>query len=142
MITYPVQFEAQAETNPGMAFAWNSLASTHQTVCSIPKEFDGPGGELSPEDFFLLSIQNCFIGTFKVFAEFSRLTFENLEVKSKLVVNKDVSGKPWMESIHMHISLSGVKDEKKLQLLINKTFENGFILRSVKTQITHELTLS
>ena len=139
MITYPVNFEASAQSQMGMKNPWIASASTLEVNCAVPREFDGPGGEFSPEDFFLLAVQNCFIGTFKVFAEFSRLHFESLNLNSKLVVNKDESGKPWMDSIHIKINISGLSDEKKLHLLINKTFENGFILRSIKTKITYDL---
>ena len=31
--------------------------------------FEGPGKEASPEDLYLLSLLNCLIATFKVFAE-------------------------------------------------------------------------
>lgn len=141
MINYPVAFEANATTNPGINVTWNSLASDQETVCSIPKEFEGPGGAFSPEDYFLLALQNCFIATFKVFAEHSRLEFDELKVNSKLMVSKDNLGKPWMESAHLTVNISGIKDEKKCNLLIKKTFDSGFILRSVKTNISYDVVI-
>ncbi len=142
MIHYPIEFEANASASAGIGQSWSSLASDRESICAVPKEFEGPGNGYSPEDFFVLSIQNCFVATFKVFAEYSRLKYDELLVESQLIVDKDETGKPWMKSIHLSISINGVEDEKKLSLIVKKTFDNGFILRSVKTDITHELEIN
>jgi organic hydroperoxide reductase OsmC/OhrA len=142
MINYPIIFEAQAEASAGIKALWTVEASGYSTSCSIPGAFDGPGGALSPEDFFLMGLQNCFIATFKVFAEYSRLKYDALQVQAGLKVNKDVGGKPWMESVELDIVIVGVEDHKRAQLLINKTLENGFILRSVKTEITAKVKIN
>lgn len=141
MIKYPINFESSAKTNSGIQTEWKSIASKNEISCSIPKEFEGPGGAFSPEDLYMLAIQNCFIGTFKVFAEHSKLVYSSLEVKSVLIVDKDENSRPWMEAIHLEIDVTGVVDEKKLKLLINKTLDNGFIIRSVKTKITNKLNI-
>ncbi len=139
MINYPIQFQASAETTSGIQSQWKIEASNFKTTCSIPESFEGPGGTFSPEDFFLLSLQNCFIATFKVFAEYSRFSYESLSVQALLTVDKDTAEKPCMKSVHLKIHLLGVTDLKKAQLLANKTLESGFILRSVKTELTSEI---
>jgi organic hydroperoxide reductase OsmC/OhrA len=141
MITYPIDFEARASAAAGIAANWNAVASGHSSPCAVPPEFDGPGGAFSPEDYFLLAIQNCFIASFKVFAEYSRLSYSELTVAARLTVDKDASGKPWMDAAHLVVELRGALDAKKAELLVKKTIENGFILRSVKTKITFELSL-
>ncbi len=141
MITYPIHFETTGNTKAGIQTKWNSCASNIDISCSVPKEFEGPGEAFSPEDLYLLAIQNCFIGTFKVFAEHSKLNYTNLQVISKLKVDKDEQSKPWMDTIHLQITVSGVSDERRLNLIVNKTLETGFILRSVKTKITSELVI-
>ena len=135
MITYPVIFEGSAESVSGMNLPWQTVTSSMPSPCSIPKSFEGPGGTHSPEDFFLLALQNCFIATFKVFAEYSRLSYVSLKVDAKLTVDKDESGKPWLPKINLHIRIHGTDNVKKAQLLVSKTLENGFILRSVKTEV-------
>lgn len=142
MIQYPITFKGGAEAGPGMADNWNVYASRFESTCCVPQEFEGEGGTFSPEDYFLLSLQNCFIATFKVFAQYSRLTFKNLEVAAELIVDKGENHKVVMKSLHLKINLSGVSDEKKTQMLVKKTLENGFILQSVKTEITHDLIIS
>ena len=141
MINYPVTFEASAVASAGMDSAWKVSAASYESTCSVPTAFEGPGGTFSPEDYFLLSLQNCFVASFKVFAQYSRLNFTTLKVDAQLSVNKDQDGKPWMESVQLKIHLSGADNEKKAQLLIAKTLENGFILRSVKTTIIPEIIL-
>jgi organic hydroperoxide reductase OsmC/OhrA len=142
MTSYPLAFESSALANHEISHSWESFVSSSSISCSIPKEFDGPGSAFSPEDFFLFSIQNCFIGTFKILGKYSKLEFKTVKVKSKLIVNKDMSGRPWMESVDLSIEVSGVKDEQKMHSIIKKTIETGFVLRSVKTSITYNLKMS
>jgi len=143
MISYPVEFEASSESEFGIKSKWKVTASGIDIQCSIPKEFEGDGDALSPEDFFMMSLQNCFVATFKVFAEYSKLKFHRLLVDAKLKVDKDSENKPWMEEVKLKIQLLGVKQEdyKKAQLLIQKTLDNGFILRSVKSKIQSEIMI-
>ena len=136
MINYPVHFQAVSHCEPGINSSWRVQSSGYDTQCSVPKEFEGCGECFSPEDFFLMSVQNCFVATFKVFAQYSRLNFESLNVSAKLKVDKDSEGKPWMEEVHLEINLQGIQenDLRKAQTLIQKTLDNGFILRSVKSR--------
>ncbi len=142
MITYPIIFEGSAEASQGMKTNWEVEASGFKEMCAVPVEFEGQGGSFSPEDFFLLALENCFVATFKVFSEYSKLTFEKLKINSKLVVDKDPAGSPMMSKIDFDITLTGVSDEKRALLLVKKTLENGFILRSVKTEITHTININ
>lgn len=135
MTNYPVSFFGLSSSSPGVAESWPTQASDFKLECSVPKEFDGAGLSLSPEDFYLLSLQNCFLATFKVYAHYSKLNFENIEVKSELVVDMNEAKKPCMRKILMHITLHKASDSKKAELLVKKALENGFILQSVKTEI-------
>lgn len=142
MINYPISFFAESDAPQGMKTSWDVKSSDYEAVCSVPKEFEGDGGSFSPEDFFLLSLQNCFVATFKVYAEYSKLSFENLKVHGELIVDKDENQKPMMKTLHLKIELHNVSDVKKATLLTKKTIENGFILQSVKTEIKHELIIT
>jgi organic hydroperoxide reductase OsmC/OhrA len=135
MIAYPVSFYGQSNAQSGMQNKWTVMSSDFSSTCAIPKEFEGCGETFSPEDFFLLSLQNCFIATFKVYAEYSKLSFSNLQVSSELIVDKNEIQKPIMKSLKLNIQLTNTSDIKKADLLIKKTLENGFILQSVKTEI-------
>jgi organic hydroperoxide reductase OsmC/OhrA len=139
MTNYPVSFFGSSSAAPGIAESWSIEASKFELKCAIPKEFDGGGLELSPEDLYLLALQNCFLATFKVYSHYSKLSFEKVEVKCELVVDLDESKKPWMKKILMHIDLTAASDMKKAQILMQKALDNGFILQSVKTQIIPEI---
>lgn len=142
MLSYPITFNGSASATSGMKTSWEVEASGFSEQCCVPAEFEGQGGTFSPEDFFLLALENCFVATFKVYAEYSKLNYQALNLKSQLIVDKDESGKPMMSAVHFDIELTGVSDEKRATLLVNKTLDSGFILRSVKTKITHHFRFS
>ena len=101
----------------------------------------GPGGALSPEDLFNQALANCFVATFKVYAENSKLTFSNLNVKSKLVVDLDERRKPVMKEFFLDVEISGPSNADKAMLLAKKASESGFILNSVKTNCHFNFTV-
>ncbi len=141
MIQYPVQFSGKSVAASGIKTSWDTVASGHELNCSVPSEFEGDGTNPSPEDYFLLALQNCFVATFKVFAEYSKLTFTDLSVQSELEVDRNSEGKITMKSMVLNILISGVSDEKKARLLVDKTLKTGFIIQSVKTEIIPHVTI-
>jgi organic hydroperoxide reductase OsmC/OhrA len=138
MITYPVSFHGTSEATAGIQKEWKVSSSDFAVTCSVPREFEGSGSTFSPEDFFLLSLKNCFVATFKVYAEYSRLSFDLLKVTGELIVDKDENNKPVMKKLKLKIEISNPSDKKKADLLVKKTLENGFILQSVKTEVHSE----
>jgi organic hydroperoxide reductase OsmC/OhrA len=139
MITYPVSFYGISEAKPGIQNQWKVTSSNFESSCSVPMEFEGPGNTFSPEDFFLLSLKNCFIATFKVYAEHSRLNFDHLSVSAELIVDKNEFGKPAMKALKLKIVVTNPSETKKADLLIKKALSNGFILQSVKSEIISEI---
>lgn len=141
MITYPISFFGSSQSSSGISTSWNTASSGFDLSCSVPKEFEGSGEHLSPEDLFLMALQNCFVATFKVFAAYSKLEYKELKVQSELVVDKDEGGRPVMKSILLDICIEGPSDSRKADILAKKTLDNGFILRSVKTQIVPKISI-
>lgn len=142
MINYPIIFKGGAEGPSGKETPWDVYSSSFETTCAVPPEFEGGGGTFSPEDFFLLALENCFIATFKVYAEYSKFEYGRIEIHSALTVDKNDSGQVLMKAIHFEITLHGVKDERKAQILTKKVISSGFILQSVKTEITFNLSVN
>ncbi len=138
MIKYPLVFHAQAKSASGINSRWETSApSLEQNLLSaIPPEFQGPGGGYSPEDFYALALCNCFIATFKVFAEKSNLAFSSLNVGLELSVDRDDKGMPWMARAHLSANLVGVDSKEKAERLLEKTSKGCLVLNSVKTEKT------
>jgi organic hydroperoxide reductase OsmC/OhrA len=103
-------------------------------VCAIPPEFEGPGKGYSPEDFFLLAVTNCFVATFKVFAEKSKLQFEDLNIQSELTVDRNEHGVPWMAKVFLDVDLINPSQPDQAARLLTKTSQSCFVLNSIKSE--------
>jgi organic hydroperoxide reductase OsmC/OhrA len=133
MIQYPINFTAETFAKSGMQSNWKTQSQFEATSVSIPPEFMGPGGGLSPEDLFNHALVNCFVATFKVYAENSRLTFDDITVNSNLVVDLDDQKRPVMKDFFLKATIKNPSSVGKAMLLAKKASESGFILNSVKT---------
>lgn len=143
MIQYPLSFEAVAKSNEGIASAWSAGApSTEQVTMAIPPEFEGPGGGFSPEDLYAMALSNCFVATFKVIAERSRVTFGEIRTRSRLIVDRDEAGRPWMSKLELQIEVTEAKDVDRMRRLLEKTSGQCMILNSVKTEIVFDFLVS
>ena len=144
MTQYPLKFPVKSSAPSGIQTPWQSQADHHQyeVPVSIPPEFEGPGAGLSPEDLYAMALQNCFVATFKVFAEKSRLHYENLNSRAVLEVDRDEKGRPWMARIHFKIQLTGVQQPENAKRLLEKTSQSCMILNSVKTEKTFDFEIS
>ena len=139
---YPISFFATSRAEAGIHTGWTTESSGFGTHCSIPPEFEGPGGGLSPEDLFAQSLTNCFLATFKVFAEKSKLHFTLLEATTELKVDLDLLKRPVMKSAVVKVLITGASSVDRAKLLAQKAFTSGFILNSVKTELTLELDVT
>lgn len=135
MNQYPMKFHVSAESVSGIQNPWKTKAKAfdHEIPISIPPEFDGPGLGLSPEDLFAMALQNCFIATFKVFAEKSRLVFQNVDVQTQLEVDRGDKGRPWMARAELKVTLSGVIQKENAHRILERTSQSCMILNSVLT---------
>lgn len=141
MNQYPILFKAEAQAECGIQTSWTINSYSKETSCAIPPEFNGPGNGFSPEDLFAQALTNCLIGTFKVYAENSKLTFDQIRIQTALSVDTNDSRKVVMKKCHLKIQLVNPSNIDKGQLLIKKSFESGFILNSVKTELTYNLVI-
>lgn len=141
MIQYPIEFKSTVSAGAGTKSAWETQAEDRTTLCAVPPEFGGGGGGMSPEDLYLQALTNCFTATLKVYCEASKIEFEKLEVDSRLVVDKNDKGQPWMKEAHFRVRLQGASRADRLQSLAERAIKNGFILNSVKTQLSWEVEI-
>jgi len=144
MIRYPQHYSVQARSPSGIGSGWASGSKEVSLQCAIPPEFEGPGGGASPEDLYALALTNCFVATFKVFAEKSRLEFREIEASGVLTVDRDEKGVPWMARFDLSVMLylpgyepgHSSSDEQRALTLLEKTSRSCMILNSVKTEKT------
>lgn len=141
MLTFPMNFVSVANASGDHQKTWTIASVDAEAACCIPIEFGGSGGGFSPEDLFLQSAINCFVGTFKVICKLSKVHFASVVVKGHLVVDKDETGKIRMKAIHLDITVTGADRPERIQTLAEKTLRDGYILNSIKSEVTHELTL-
>ncbi len=144
MYKFPMSFQIEAQTPAGSNTTWSTqaLSQTDALTCAIPPEFNGPGGGYSPEDFYGLALANCFIATFKVFAQNSKLDYRELAVKSELLVDRNDKGHPWMAKMNFKIQLSGVENTALAERVIDKTKMGCLVLNSVNTEKSFEVKLN
>lgn len=141
MFNLPIQFTSQATASKSFEEPWKLNSDKLHSICSIPKDFGGIGGELSPEDLYLQSVISCFIGTFKVLAKNSKLDFTSLDVTGRLYVDKNEYNKVIMKSIILKIALHNPDRTDRATSLVEKAIKTGFIINSVKTEILYDLEL-
>ena len=130
-----ISFNSASHSPASILKPWISNASGFEANVDIPKEFNGNGAGFSPEDFYALALQNCFIATFKVIADKSRLEFQEIKVDLKLVLDKDENQVMIMKEAFYNIVLSGAVNTEKSLRLLEKTTKACMILNSVKTHL-------
>jgi organic hydroperoxide reductase OsmC/OhrA len=135
MKNYPLVFTTSAEAEQGINKNWSAKASAFESsiILDIPPEFDGNGKGFSPEDLYAMALQNCFVATFKVFAEKSRLEFQKILVHAELKVDRNEKGAPWMASITLKVKLLGAVQKENAKRILEKTSQSCMILNSVNT---------
>lgn len=137
MLNFPMKFSVKSAAQPGIHVNWQtSTISTDQALPSaVPVQFGGLGRAFSPEDFYALSISNCLIGTFKVYAEKSDLQFEEITCDCTLDVDRNEKGVPWMSKVDINVQLYHPSSKEKAEALIKKTIRESMVLNSIKTAI-------
>ncbi|MGK7370827.1 MAG: OsmC family protein [Candidatus Halalkalibacterium sp. M3_1C_030] len=108
-----------------------------QIEVATPPQFDGGvEGIWSPEHLFISSVSSCFMTTFVAIAEYSKLKFEDLDVKAVGKIDK-VDGKFMVTEITLEPELV-IEEEKykdKATRILEKAEAACLITRSIKTEI-------
>lgn len=142
MAKFPMAFHASTKAVNGINSTWKSTSLNQPSLeMAIPVEFEGLGGGYSPEDLYLLALTNCFVATFKFAAEKSSLTFDDLQVESRLVVDLNSSNQAVMKEVHLNTVLKNPSNPDRAKRLLTKIEGSCLILNSVKSEIffNHEI---
>ena len=135
MTKYPVSFYVKAHSPSGIQSRWTMESLALSSTYAIPPEFEGPGVALSPEDLFAQALVGCFVATFKVYAEKSKIDFTDLKVEAELIVDLTEEKKPVMQKCNLHVNILGSSRPDRVKTIAEKAFNSGFILNSVKTEV-------
>ena len=144
MIKFPLKFEVSAASPQGANTKWQGgTAHLPSITCAIPPEFMGPGGGYSPEDLFALSLLNCLIATFKVYAEKSRVTFQEIKGRIDLTLDK-IAGESGfaMTQADVFFDLTGVSDKDRAKKLLDQAIKDCAVSNSIKTGKTFHINIS
>jgi organic hydroperoxide reductase OsmC/OhrA len=139
---FPFHFEARTESAPGIQTTWLAECGEQSTQLAIPPEFEGPGGGFSPEDLFNQALTNCFVATFKVYAEHSKLDYERVIAVASLEVGLDENKKPVMKKISVRVRIVRPSNPDRALVLAKKATQSGFILNSVKTEREFDIQIA
>lgn len=144
MIKFPMKFEVSASSPAGISAKWEG-SSTHlpPIVCAIPPEFMGPGEGYSPEDLFALSLLNCLLATFKVYAEKSGVGFQEIRGKIQLTLDK-IPGESGfaMTNADVFFDLIGASDQAKAKKILDQAIKDCAVSNSIKTGKTFHINIS
>ena len=120
----------------GLAKSDSAPNAIHFTA---PPQFGGLEGRWTPEDLLLTSIGSCFATTFRALADYSKLTYSDLEVEVSGSVHRASSGYVFNEIVTRPLltMVSGTDQERALRLL-HKTQELCLITRALSVSQAFE----
>lgn len=144
MIKFPMKFEVSAVANSGVSSQWKAEAQRLPSItCAIPPEFMGPGEGYSPEDLFAISLLNCLIATFKVYAEKSAASFQEIQGRVRLTVDR-IPGESgfMMTQADVFLDVLGATDRDKVKKILDSAIKDCAISNSIKTGKTFHINIS
>jgi len=106
---------------------------------TAPLQFGGLEGRWTPEDLLLTAIGSCFATTFRALADYSQLSYTDLEVEVAGTVQKASSGYTFEEIITRPLLTTDCENDQERALrLLNKTQELCLVSRALSVRHTFE----
>lgn len=143
MIKFPMKFDVFANSPKGINTTWKAGEKDLPPIESaIPPEFMGPGGGYSPEALFALSIVNCIIATFKVYAERGALSYEKVEGNASLTVDKLPEGGFGMTQIDITLDVTQASHVDNVRKTLEQAIKDCAVSNSIKSGKTFHVNVS
>lgn len=133
MVTYSEDYQATATADDDTD-SWSTSSRTEFEV-GIPPEFGGEFDGPAPENYYAVALTNCFVATFKVMADNSDVSFEELRADGTLRLRPD-GNTTVVDSFELDVELHTHTADRKSEVLLERTEGNCFILSSVDFQVT------
>jgi organic hydroperoxide reductase OsmC/OhrA len=140
---YPVTFTVSATSSSSKTTdSWTSSYKDNDLVCSIPKEFQGPGEGFGPGSLFGLSLLTCLIALLKVYLQKEKLSFTHLEAKADVIMGKDPKiQKIVVEKILVDLHIIGASDKEKVKKVADLSASDCAISNSIISKKTFRIVV-
>lgn len=134
----PHRYSVTSKASPGVPVLLRSPGLSDLSS-QPPVEFSGPGDLWSPETLLMAAVADCFTLTFRAAAQITRLTWTELEVEARGVVDR-VEGLTQFTEIHLRVvlQLPDSQDTGRALKLIEKAEKGCLVANSLKSKRTME----
>ncbi|HSX10584.1 MAG TPA: OsmC family protein [Chlamydiales bacterium] len=139
-----MKFEVRAAAPAGTHTQWTAQNELLPPIpCAIPPEFMGPGEGYSPEDLFAMALLNCLIATFKVYCEMAKVTFQEIQGRATITLDKQAGQSSLaMTQADIFLDVSGASDQGRVRKLLDNAVKDCAVSNSIKTGKTFHINVS
>ena len=138
MVEYSENYHARAESTDHEE-SWTTNSQGEFEVGITPEfggEFDGP----APENYYAVTLTNCFVATLKVVADNSNQEYEKVAADGTLKLRPD-DGNTVVDSFDLEVEFHVDSPSRKTESVLKMTRRNCFILNSVDFPVNIEHTI-
>ena len=138
MVEYSEDYHAHAEATDD-ADSWPTDSRGAFEVGITPEfggDFDGP----APENYYAITLTNCYVATLKVVADNSNQPFDRVVADGTLKLRPE-DGTTVVDSFDLEVGVHVESAGQKLETILERTRNYCFILNSVEfpVNIEHEV---
>lgn len=128
MVEYSEDYDAHAEvTNDADSWTTNSRGDFEVGVTpEFGGDFDGP----APENYYAVTLTNCFLATLKVIANNSDQEFQKITGDGRLKLRPD-DGETTVDAFELEVEFHVDSPSRKTESILDMTRDHCFILNSV-----------
>jgi peroxiredoxin-like protein len=110
---------------------------------AAPADFDGPGDAWSPEQLLLAAVEACFLLTFRVIAQASRIEFTALKVAGEGIVDRAGGGMRFTEIVlRPRVALPAGADPERVRRALERAERMCLVSASLSTPVRLEPEIS
>jgi organic hydroperoxide reductase OsmC/OhrA len=111
-------------------------------VTVTPPEFDGPGGQWSPETLLVAAVADCYLLTFRGIARASRMPWSGLAVECRGTLERPDRYSLFTRfDIRASLTVPPEVNEDQARRILTRAEETCLITRSLTAQTHLEITL-
>ena len=109
---------------------------------ATPKEFDGPGGQWSPEHLLVAAVVDCFVLTFRGVARVSKLDWTSLSCDAAGRLERVEDKTQFTEFVlHVRVRVPEGTPEARARRVIEKADETCLVANSLKSRVRLEIEI-